>query len=68
VEWSVSGVRPNSSIAVTIDGVGYHVEFDAHSDRDGVYAAVFGGTAQAGEYTITVVAGGAHASTVLALP
>ena len=52
---------------MTIDGADYHLEFDATSDRDGVYTAIFGGTAPAGEYSITVLAGGARASTMLAL-
>jgi EAL domain-containing protein (putative c-di-GMP-specific phosphodiesterase class I) len=67
VEWSVSGVRPNSPITVMIDGADYHLEFDAQSDRDGVYSAVFGGTVQAGEYSITVLARGMRASMALAL-
>jgi EAL domain-containing protein (putative c-di-GMP-specific phosphodiesterase class I) len=67
VEWSVSGVRPHSAIAVTIDGADYHLEFEAQSDRDGVYSAVFGGTVRAGEYSITIVARGMRASTILAV-
>lgn len=66
VEWSVSGVRPNSPINVTIDGADYHIEFDVQSDQDGVYSAVFGGTVQPGEYTITVIARDMRTSTVLA--
>jgi EAL domain-containing protein (putative c-di-GMP-specific phosphodiesterase class I) len=67
VEWSVSGVQPNAPITVTIDGANYHLEFHVQSDRDGVYSAVFGGTARAGEYSITVLARGAQASTVVAV-
>lgn len=67
VQWSVSGVPPNSPISVTISGADYHVEFAARSDRDGVYSAVFGGTARAGEYSVTVTSRGLRASTVLAL-
>jgi EAL domain-containing protein (putative c-di-GMP-specific phosphodiesterase class I) len=67
VEWTISGVQPNAPIAVTIDGANYHLEFQVQSDRDGVYSAVFGGTARAGEYSITVLARGAHASTVVAV-
>jgi len=67
VQWSVSGVHPNAPIQVSIDGTDYHVEFDASADSDGVYSAVFGGTAQPGEFSITVLSRGTRASTVLTL-
>jgi hypothetical protein len=66
VRWTVSGARPDTTMKVTIDGHDYHVEFDARADRDGVYSAVFGGTAKAGDYTITVLGrDGVRASTVV---
>jgi len=65
VRWSVSGVPRDGPITVTIDGADYHLTFDARADRDGVYSAIFGGTAKAGEYTITVSARDARASTTL---
>lgn len=65
VRWSVSGVPKDAPLSVTIDGVDYHLQFDARADRDGVYTAVFGGTAKAGEYQISVSSHGARASTTL---
>jgi EAL domain-containing protein (putative c-di-GMP-specific phosphodiesterase class I) len=68
VQWSVSGLRADSTVKVTIDGLDYHLEFDAKADRDGVYTAVFGQTAKAGEYSLTVFARGMRASTQLRVP
>jgi hypothetical protein len=65
VRWSVSGVPRDGALTVTIDGTDYHLSFDARADRDGVYSAVFGGTAKPGEYTITVSSRDARASTTL---
>ena len=65
VRWSVSSVIPDSQIKVTIDGTDYHLEFDARSDRDGVYTAVFGSTAKPGDYAVTVSVRGTRASTML---
>ena len=65
VRWSVSGVRADTPIKVTIDGIDYHLEFDARADRDGVYSAVFGRTVKAGEYSVTVFARGSRASATL---
>jgi EAL domain-containing protein (putative c-di-GMP-specific phosphodiesterase class I) len=68
VQWSVSGLRADSTVKVTIDGLDYHLEFDARTDRDGVYTAVFGQTARAGEYSLTVFGRGMRASTQLRVP
>ena len=65
VRWSVSGVRADTPIKITIDGTDYHLEFDARADRDGVYSAVFGKTVKAGEYSVTVFTRGSRASTTL---
>ena len=39
---------------VTIDGPSYHLDFDAATDRDGTYTAVFGSTVPPGDYTLNV--------------
>ena len=67
VQWSVSGVHPNALIQVSIDGADYHLEFEAKADGDGVYSAVFGGTAKPGDFSITVLARGTRVSAVLAV-
>jgi hypothetical protein len=65
VRWVVSGVPPSASLKVNIAGSGYELNFEAIADRDGAYAAIFGGTAPAGDYTITVHGGGTSRSAVV---
>ncbi len=65
VRWIVSGVPPSANLKVNITGTGYQLDFEATADRDGAYSAIFGGTAPAGDYTITVLGGGGSASAVV---
>ena len=63
--WAVAGVTPGTTVHITIDGDGYHVAFDVALGPDGVYEAVFGGTAPRGSYTLTASHGGATVTTEL---
>jgi len=65
VRWVVSGVPASASLKINIAGSGYQLNFEAIADRDGAYTAIFGGTAPAGDYTITVLGGGGSASAVV---
>jgi EAL domain-containing protein (putative c-di-GMP-specific phosphodiesterase class I) len=65
VRWIVSGATPSANLKINIAGNGYHLDFEAIADRDGAYTAIFGGTAPAGDYTITVLGGGGSASAVV---
>jgi len=65
VRWIVSGVAPAAHLKIAITGNDYRVDFEAIADRDGAYSAMFGGTAPAGDYTITVLGGAGSASAVV---
>ena len=63
VKWAVAGLGANAKAQVTIDGRSYHLAFEVTADSDGMYSAMFGGTASPGAYTITVVGASGSAST-----
>ena len=52
VLWTLAGFTPDSVVTVTIDGAGYHLEYEIRTDRYGMHQGSFGGTAAKGEYTI----------------
>jgi hypothetical protein len=52
VLWTLAGFTPNSAVTVTIDGTGYHLEYEVRTDKYGMHQGSFGGTAPQGEYTI----------------
>ena len=52
VRWTVASFTPSAKVNVTIEGVGYRVQFEITTDRYGMYSAVFGSTAPHGEYTV----------------
>jgi len=52
VLWTLAGFTPNSVVTVTIDGAGYHLEYEVRTDTYGMHQGSFGGTAPKGEYTI----------------
>lgn len=62
VRWTLAGYTPSSPITITIEGVGYRVEYGAETDRYGMYQAVFGGTAPHGAYTVHVAGTGGKAT------
>ncbi|HEV2009410.1 MAG TPA: hypothetical protein VGS17_00080 [Candidatus Limnocylindria bacterium] len=54
--WYAYGFRPQSGIAVTVDGQGQHYAFRAVTDRYGVYAGTLGTPMLAGAYALRVTA------------
>jgi EAL domain-containing protein (putative c-di-GMP-specific phosphodiesterase class I) len=52
VVWTLAGFRPESVVTVTIDGAGYHLEYEIRTDKYGMHQGSFGGTAPKGEYTL----------------
>jgi EAL domain-containing protein (putative c-di-GMP-specific phosphodiesterase class I) len=52
VLWTLSGFRAESSVTVTIDGAGYHLEYEIRTDKYGMHQGTFGATAPKGEYTL----------------
>ena len=65
VRWTAAGFRPASAVTVTIEGAAYRVQYEATTDRLGMYQAVFGSTAPPGEYTIHLSGGGLAAGVVI---
>ena len=52
-------------MTVTIDGAGYHLEYEIRTDKYGMHQGSFGGTAPKGEYTIRASRGGTAASATI---
>jgi EAL domain-containing protein (putative c-di-GMP-specific phosphodiesterase class I) len=52
VLWTLAGFTPESVVTVTIDGAGYHLEYEIRTDKYGMHQGSFGGTAPKGEYTL----------------
>jgi hypothetical protein len=65
VLWTLAGFTPNSVVAVTIDGAGYHLEYEIRTDKYGMHQGSFGGTAPTGEYTIRASRAGTSATTTI---
>jgi EAL domain-containing protein (putative c-di-GMP-specific phosphodiesterase class I) len=65
VLWTLAGFTPNSVVSVTIDGVGYHLEYEIRTDKYGMHQGSFGGTAMKGEYTIRATHSGTTAATTI---
>ena len=65
VLWTLAGFTPNSEVAVTIDGVGYHLEYEIRTDKYGMHQGSFGGTLPKGEYTIQASRSGVSATTTV---
>ncbi len=63
--WTLVGLAPQSSVTVTIEGVGYRLEYQVTTDRYGIYDAMFGATAPPGEYSIRASGRGGTAVGVL---
>jgi hypothetical protein len=68
VHWTVSGFKPHSQIEITITGKGYAVTYTGSTDGYGMYSAVFGETAPAGDYTIRVHGPGGQVIGSFAVP
>jgi EAL domain-containing protein (putative c-di-GMP-specific phosphodiesterase class I) len=62
IRWVAAGLPADAKVHVAIHGGDYHLEFDAATDRDGTYTAVFGATAPAGDYTFDVTGLTGHAA------
>jgi hypothetical protein len=52
-------------VTVTIDGAGYHLEYEVRTDKYGMHQGSFGGTAAKGEYTIHASRSGTSATTTI---
>jgi EAL domain-containing protein (putative c-di-GMP-specific phosphodiesterase class I) len=65
VLWTLSGFTPESVVTVTIDGDGYHLDYEIRTDKYGMHQGSFGGTAPKGEYTIRASRSGTIATTVI---
>jgi EAL domain-containing protein (putative c-di-GMP-specific phosphodiesterase class I) len=65
VRWTIAGFTPSTAVKITIEGVGYRVQYDVTADRYGMYAAVFGSTAPHGEYTVRATGSTGQAVAVL---
>jgi hypothetical protein len=62
VLWTLSGFTPQSVVTVTIDGAGYHLDYEIRTDQYGMHQGSFGGTAPKGEYTIRASRAGTTAT------
>jgi len=65
VLWTLAGFVPESVVTVTIDGSGYHLEYEVRTDKYGMHQGSFGGTAPKGEYTIRASRSGTSATTTI---
>jgi EAL domain-containing protein (putative c-di-GMP-specific phosphodiesterase class I) len=65
VLWTLAGFMPDSVVTVTIDGAGYHLEYEIRTDKNGMHQGSFGGTAAKGEYTIHASRAGTTATTTI---
>ena len=65
VLWTLAGFTPDSVVTVTIDGAGYHLEYEIRTDKFGMHQGSFGGTAPKGEYTIRASRSGTSATTTI---
>jgi EAL domain-containing protein (putative c-di-GMP-specific phosphodiesterase class I) len=65
VLWTLSGFGPESFVTVTIDGAGYHLEYEVRTDKYGMHQGSFGGTAPKGEYTLRASRPGTSAATTI---
>jgi hypothetical protein len=65
VLWTLAGFTPNSVVRVTIDGAGYHLEYEIRTDKYGMHQGSFGGTAPKGEYTLRASHTGTSATTTI---
>jgi EAL domain-containing protein (putative c-di-GMP-specific phosphodiesterase class I) len=65
VLWTLAGFTPNSVVTISIDGAGYHLEYDIVTDKYGMHQGSFGGTAPKGEYTIRANRSGTSATTTI---
>ena len=65
VLWTLSGFTPESVVTISIDGVGYHLEYEVRTDKYGMHQGSFGGTAPKGEYTIRASRSGTSATTTI---
>lgn len=65
VRFTLLGFVPASTVAVSIDGGGYHLTFDVTADRYGMYEGTFGPTAPPGDYVLTATGRGGSASGTL---
>jgi EAL domain-containing protein (putative c-di-GMP-specific phosphodiesterase class I) len=65
VVWTLSGFVPDSSVTVTIDGDGYHLEYEVRTDKYGMHQGSFGGTAPKGEYTLRASRQGTTVATTI---
>jgi len=63
VRWTLAGFTPKSAVTISIEGVGYKLEYEVTTDKYGMYQAVFGATAPRGEYTLHASRPGTEAST-----
>jgi EAL domain-containing protein (putative c-di-GMP-specific phosphodiesterase class I) len=65
VLWTLSGFRAESSVTVTIDGEGYHLEYEVRTDKYGMHQGTFGATAPKGEYTLRASRPGTSATATI---
>jgi len=65
VLWTLAGFTPDTVVTVTIDGAGYHLEYEIRTDKYGMHQGSFGGTAANGEYTIHASRLGTSATTTI---
>ena len=63
--WTLAGFTPDSVVTVTIDGAGYHLEYEIRTDKYGMHQGSFGGTAAKGDYTIRASRAGTTATTTI---
>ena len=62
---NLAGFTPDSVVTVTIDGAGYHLEYEIRTDKNGMHQGSFGGTAAKGEYTIRASRSGTSATATI---
>jgi hypothetical protein len=65
VLWTLAGFTPNTVVTITIDGSGYHLEYEVRTDKYGMHQGSFGGTAPQGQYTLRAVRAGTTATATI---
>jgi EAL domain-containing protein (putative c-di-GMP-specific phosphodiesterase class I) len=65
VLWTIAGFTPNTVVTITIDGSGYHLEYEVRTDKYGMHQGSFGGTAPKGDYTLRAVRAGTTATATI---
>jgi EAL domain-containing protein (putative c-di-GMP-specific phosphodiesterase class I) len=65
VRFTLVGFAPSSEVEMSVDGIGYHLDYKVTTDKYGMHVGMFGSTAPAGKYELAAHAGRLATSTTL---